>query len=52
MQVAALCRAVPETGAAVTICITMKESLSKSRNHREKALLRDVGREAGPWGGV
>ena len=52
MQVAALYRVVPEAGAVVTIFVTMKESLCESRNHREKALLRDVGRETGPWGGV
>ena len=52
MQVAAPYRVVPEAGAAVTIFVTMKQSLSESRNHREKALLRDVGRETGPWGGV
>ena len=52
MQMPGLYRVVPEAGAAVTVFVTMKESLCESRNHREKALLRDVGRETGPWGGV
>lgn len=52
MQVAALYRVVPEAGAAVTIFVNMKESLCENRYHREKALLKDVGRETGPWGGV
>lgn len=43
---------VPKAGAAVTIFVIMKQSLSESRNHhREKALLRDVGK-TGPRGGV